>query len=212
MNGRSPIRLLTMIGMALAVAACSGTASSAAPGGPAAGASLGSAAAGGGSADTSAPGGGTDQTSLVAAATKVTDVCTLVATDVAAKVTPVCTAATEPEVPSAAMHVSSTESAAPGHARAVRHGVGRRYPAPGTVAGLRTGSRRLVGPSRCGRDLRHGEASPPDQGGLYVDILDPSGTDRNDRRDRRRAGGPREAPLNPSRRSTSWPRLVVELR
>jgi hypothetical protein len=176
MHGRSPIRLLTMIGMALAVAACSGTASSAAPGGPAAGASLGSSAAGGGSTDTSAPAGGTDQTSLVDAAAKVTDVCTLVATDVAAKVTP---SAPPPQSqkfpPLQCTYFNGTVQLQVTLAWADTDVV----PPPGTVPdpGLGAGAWSVhPGPDETYVTV----LLSPDQGALYVDISDPSGNDRKD--------------------------------
>ncbi len=177
MNGRSPICLLTMIGMALAVAACSATASSAAPGGPAAGASLGSAAAGGGSPNTSAPGGGTDQTSVVDAATKVTDVCTLVATDVAAKVTPSAPPPQSQKFPPLQCTFFDGKVQLQVTLAPYDTGVGGGIPAPGTVAvpGLGAGAWSV----HPGADEAYITVKlSADQGGLYVDILDPSGTDR----------------------------------
>lgn len=130
------------------------------------------------SAQTQAP-AGSGGPSLVEAAAKVTDVCTLVATDVAAKVVPTAPPPQSQKFPPLQCTYFNGNVQLQVTLAWTDTNVGGGVPAPGTqpVPGLGAGA-NVVHP---GPDETYLTVLlSPDQGGLYVDISDPSGTDRKD--------------------------------
>jgi hypothetical protein len=131
-------------------------------------------------AETQPPaGGGGGGSSLVDAASKVTDVCTLLTADLAAKVVPT---APPPEsqkfFPLRCTYFNGTTQLQV-TLSASDTDVGGGVPPPGTepVPGLAAGA-TVVHPSSDETYLT--VRLSPDRGGLYVDIYDPSGRDRKD--------------------------------
>lgn len=115
--------------------------------------------------------------SLVDAAAKVTDVCTLVATDVAAKVTPSAPPPQSQKFPPFMCTFFNGTVQLQITLASTDVNVNGGQPPPGTVAvpGLGAGATAVhPGPNEAYVTVN----LSPDVGGLYVDISDPSGADR----------------------------------
>jgi hypothetical protein len=130
-------------------------------------------------AQTQAPAGGGGGSTLVDAAAKVTDVCTLVATDLAAKVVPSAPPPQSQKFPPRQCTFFDGKVQLQVTLASADTDVGGGVPPLGTVPvpGLGAGATVVhPGPDETYLTVR----LSPDQGGLYIDISDPSGADRTD--------------------------------